>query len=181
MLVIKQRVVVRRDRAVMEAVRMAAAELFEQGQTQADIARLLETSPQNVSRWYQKWQRGGREALVSAGPPGRMPKIDDDQLRRIRQALLAGARSHGFDQDLWTLHRIATVIEQVTGVRHHPGHVWYILRDRLGWSAQSPARRAVERDEDAITAWIDNDWPRIKKTPPRTRRGSSFSTNPDCR
>lgn len=179
--VIKQRVVVRRDRAAMEAVRMAAAELFEQGRTQADIARLLATSPQNVSRWYLKWQRGGWEALVSAGPPGRTPRIDDEQLEAIRQALLAGARVHGFEQDLWTLQRIATVIERVTGVRHHPGHVWYILRDRLGWSAQRPARRAVERDEDAIAAWIDNDWPRIKKTPPRTRRGSSFSTSRDCR
>jgi transposase len=181
MSVIKQRVVVRRDRAAMEAVRMAAAELFEQGRTQADIARLLETSPQNVSRWYQKWQRGGREALVSAGPPGRTPKIDDEQLEGIRHALLVGARAHGFDQDLWTLQRIATVIERVTGVHHHPGHVWYLLRDRLGWSVQRPARKAVERNEDAIISWIDNEWPRIKKTPSHAGRGSSFSTNPDCR
>jgi transposase len=181
MSVIKQRVVVRRDRAAMEAVRMAAAELFEQGRTQADIARWLETSPQNVSRWYQKWQRGGREALVSAGPPGRAPRIDDEQLEAIRQALLAGARARGFEQDLWTLQHIAVVIEHVTGVRHHPGHVWYLLRDRLGWSAQRPARRAVERDEDAIASWIGNEWPRIKKTPPHAGRGSCSSTNRDCR
>lgn len=181
MSVIKQRVVVRRDRAAMEAVRMAAAELFEQDFSQAEVARLLETSAQNAHRWHRKWQHGGREALVSAGPPGRTPKIDDDQLQRIRQALLAGALAHGFEQDLWTLERIATVIERVTGVRHHPGHVWYLLRDRLGWSPQRPARKAVERDEDAVTAWIDNDWPRIKKTPPRAGRGSCSSTNPDCR
>ncbi|TDD42375.1 winged helix-turn-helix domain-containing protein [Saccharopolyspora elongata] len=180
MSVIKQGVPVRRDRAAMESVRLAAAELFEQGYSQAEVARLLETSRQNVHRWHEKWQRGGREELVSVGPPGRAPKLDEQQLRHVRDALLAGARSNGFDQDLWTLRRIATVIERITGVQHHPGHVWYILRDRLGWSAQRPARRAVERDEDAIETWVGNDWPRIKKTPSNAERGSSSSTSPDC-
>ncbi|WP_167372132.1 winged helix-turn-helix domain-containing protein [Rhodococcus koreensis] len=40
---------------------------------------------------------------------------------------------------------------------------WTILRTRLGWSRQRPARRAVERDEDAIVAWRETEWPRIKK------------------
>lgn len=159
---------------------MAAVDLFEQGVSQAGVARLLDTTPQNAHRWHKKWTLGGREALVSVGPPGRAPKLDDDQLRRVRQALLAGAQAHGFEEDLWTLERIATVIERVTGVRHHPGHVWYILRDRLGWSSQRPVRRAVERDEDAIAAWIAREWPRIKKTPPHAGRGSSSSTSPAC-
>lgn len=181
MSVIKKRTVVRRDRAAMQRVRMAAAELFEQGFAQAEVAQLLETSRQNVHRWHQKWQQGGQEALTSAGPPGRSPRLDDEQLERVRQALLAGARAHGFAQDLWTLQRIATVIERITGVRHHPGHVWYILRDRLGFSAQRPARRAVERDEDAIATWVAEEWPRIKKTPAHAGRGSCSSTSPECR
>ncbi|WP_415651085.1 winged helix-turn-helix domain-containing protein [Rhodococcus qingshengii] len=44
-----------------------------------------------------------------------------------------------------------------------PTQTWTILRTRLGWSRQRPARRAVERDEDAIVAWRENEWPRIKK------------------
>jgi Winged helix-turn helix len=31
------------------------------------------------------------------------------------------------------------MIEQVTGQRHHPGHVWRLLR-ALGWSPQRPMR-----------------------------------------
>ncbi|WP_372477773.1 MULTISPECIES: winged helix-turn-helix domain-containing protein [Rhodococcus] len=34
-----------------------------------------------------------------------------------------------------------------------PTQTWTILRTRLGWSRRRPARRAVERDEDAIVAW----------------------------
>jgi hypothetical protein len=29
---------------------------------------------------------------------------------------------------LWTLPRVATDIDRVTGVQFHPGHVWYLLR-----------------------------------------------------
>jgi transposase len=35
----------------------------------------------------------------------------------------------------------------------------------LGFSPQKPTRRAVERDEERIRAWIEQDWPRVKKTP----------------
>ena len=31
---------------------------------------------------------------------------------------------------------------------------WTILRERLGWSRQRPARRALERDEEAIATWV---------------------------
>jgi transposase len=60
--------------------------------------------------------------------------------------------------DHWTLARVATVIEQLTGVAYHPGHVWKLLR-RMGWRLQRPARRAVERDERAIARWVAEDWP----------------------
>jgi transposase len=39
--------------------------------------------------------------------------------------------------------------------------VWWLLR-RHHWSPQRPARRAAERDEDAIARWRAEDWPRIK-------------------
>jgi transposase len=65
----------------------------------------------------------------------------------------------GFDSDHWTLARISRVIEQLTGVAYHPGHVWKLLRHRLRYRLQRPARRAVERDEQAIARWVAEDWP----------------------
>jgi transposase len=79
----------------------------------------------------------------------------------VEHALLAGAVAQGFDTDLWTLPRVAEVIWRLTGVSYHQGHVWWLLR-RHGWSPQRPARRASERDEDAIARWRAEDWPRIK-------------------
>ena len=59
--------------------------------------------------------------------------------------------------------RVAALIEQVTGVRYHPGHVWRLL-GALGFSCQRPERRAVEPDEPAIRHWKRVQWPAIKKS-----------------
>ncbi|MGO8870314.1 MAG: helix-turn-helix domain-containing protein [Acidimicrobiales bacterium] len=34
---------------------------------------------------------------------------------------------------MWTLARVAEVIEKTTGVKNHAGHVWRMLR-QMGWS-----------------------------------------------
>jgi transposase len=80
------------------------------------------------------------------------------------KALLRGAEASGYMTHVWTLPRVAEVIDQLTGVAYHPGHVWYILRDQLRWSWQRPARQAVERDDAAIEQWVKQRWPTVKST-----------------
>ena len=75
------------------------------------------------------------------------------------------------------LERIALVIERLTGVVHHPGHLWAILHHRLGWSVQRPNRRAAERDPAAIDRWVAAAWPRIKQMPIGAKPAWSSSTN----
>jgi transposase len=171
----------RRDFGGMDRRRKRAARMFEGGASQAEVARGLEVSRQSVSRWYADWQAGGTEALKGAGRAGRMPRLSDAQLRQVDRALRQGPQAHGFVTDLWTLDRVAQVIEAETGVRYHPGHVWKLLRDKLGWSRQRPARRAVERDDEAIARWVAEDWPRIKRGPADAEPGSSSKTSPGSR
>jgi transposase len=156
-----------RDRQAFEHVRMQAGALFAAGHSQADVARNLGVSRQNASRWHAQWQAGGPDALRSAGPTGHAPRLSDAQLAAIDQELRQGAKAHGFDTDHWTLARVKTVIEQLTGVAYHPGHVWKLLRHRLHYRLQRPARRAVERDEQAIKRWVATDWPRIRQKRPQ--------------
>jgi transposase len=165
------------ERAAREARRLRAAELFALGRSQAEVARDLGVSRQAVSVWHARFTQGGVGALRSRGPTGPNPKLSAAQLARVEQALLQGAQANGFDTDLWTLERVAVVITQLTGVRYHPGHVWVILRQRLGWTVQRPERRASERDEQAIARWVAHEWPRIKRGQPQKRPGSSSSTN----
>jgi transposase len=106
---------------------------------------------------------GGPKALSAKPVPGRPPKLDTAQRRRIARWLLQGPIRHGYETQLWTLDRVSAVIERQLGVSYHPGHVWRILLS-LGWSCQKPESRARERDEKAIARWRQVDWPRIKKS-----------------
>jgi transposase len=165
------------ERAALEARRLRAAALFAQGRSQAEVARDLGVSRQSAHVWHADWLQGGVDALRSRGPTGPDPRLSAAQLAKVEQALLQGAQANGFDTDLWTLERVAVVITQLTGVRYHPGHVWSVLRQRLGWTLQRPERRASERDEQAIARWVQQEWPRIKKGQPQKRPGWSSSTN----
>jgi len=147
--------------AYRQHIRFAAAEMFEQGKTNAEIARALGVSRKSVSSWHSDWEKGGKDAL-KIGTPGRKPRLSGDQWQHIQQALLEGPRAHGYDTDLWTLERIAGLILKVTGVSYHPNSVWELLR-RLDWSCQRPHRLAKERNEEAIARWKSEEWPRIEK------------------
>jgi transposase len=165
-----------RDFDGMERRRKRAAQLFRQGKSQADVARELEVSRQSVSRWHADWLAGGTSALRGAGRAGRLPQLDQADLKRLERQLVKGPLANGYATDMWTLQRVAEVIETETGVAYHPGHVWRILR-QLGWSRQRPARRAVERNDEAIAAWVKHDWPRVKKTPDAATPGSASKTS----
>lgn len=155
----------RRDFEALKQRRLRAADMFRRGKTQAEVAQALGVSRESTSQWYKLWSSGGRRALVGAGRAGRLPLLSDEQLTEVRAALERGPRAHGFATDLWTLARVGEVIEATTGVRYSQTQTWTTLRDRLGWSRQRPARRALERNEEAIANWVAKDWPRIKKAP----------------
>jgi transposase len=104
--------------------------LFAVGVRQAEVARQLEVSAQAVSVWHTRWQQGGTKALRSRGPSGPQPRLSDAQLGAVEQALLEGATANGFVGELWTLERIAAVIQRPTEVRHHPAWVWALLHQR---------------------------------------------------
>jgi transposase len=107
-----------------------------------------------------------------------VPRLSEQQLAQVEQALLAGATANGFVGELWTLDRIATVIQRLTGVRHHPAYVWALLHHRLGWSVQRPKRRAAERDQAVIERWVKERWPQILQTPNDAEPAWSSSTSP---
>ncbi|WP_271189192.1 winged helix-turn-helix domain-containing protein [Dactylosporangium matsuzakiense] len=170
-----------RDVDALRERRMRAVELFEAGRRQADVVAELGVSAQTASRWHRAWLDGGRDALAGAARLGRTPRLSDGQVAEVEAALLAGPTANGFGTDMWTLARVADVIERTTGVRYTLSQTWLILRQRLGWTRQRPARRAVERDDAAIETWAKQDWPRIKRGPDDEVPGSASRTKADSR
>ena len=166
----------RRDPRALKQRRMAAADMFAKGKRQVDVVTKLGVSAQTASRWHKAFLAEGKKGLAGAGRAGRLRKLSDEQLAQVEAALVDGPRANGFPTEMWTLARVAEVIERVSGVRYSQTQTWVVLRERLGWSRQRPARRAVERDDEAIVTWVKKDWPRIKKAPGAAAPGSSSKT-----
>jgi len=154
------------SKAELEARRRRAVAMLQEGLGVSEVARRVGVWPGSVTRWRQAYERAGEEGLKAKRHPGSKPKLPADQRQRLAELLLQGPLAHGYRTQLWTLARVAELIEKHFGVRYHPGHVWRVLRG-MGWSCQKPERRARERDEEAIGRWRRQDWPRIKKSPPR--------------
>ncbi|MGH3997200.1 MAG: winged helix-turn-helix domain-containing protein [Pseudonocardiaceae bacterium] len=166
----------RRDFAALAQRRARAAEMFRRGKRQVDVVTKLGVSAQTASRWHATWLKGGKAALCRQGRPGRPRQLSDAELVKVEKVLLAGPLAAGYPTQLWTLARVGEVIERISGVRYSTTQTWTILRERLGWTRQRPARRAVERDDAAVAAWVKDDWPRIKKAPGAAAPGSSSKT-----
>ena len=153
---------------------MQAAKLLNRGIRQAEVARRCKVSRESVRRWWNRIAAHGRKGLKKAGRAGRKPQLGPGQLSKLEVLLRAGAEEAGFPGGLWTLERVGQVIRNEFGVDYHPGHVWWILHKKLGWSCQRPVGRARERNEAAIRDWKENVWPALKKKP--KKRGESLSS-----
>jgi transposase len=156
---------VKRDFPKMEKRRLAAVKLYEKGTSQSDIARNLGVCKQAVSQWIAKYKSGGIEAVKWNKKIGQSKRLTPEQLLSIKKAILEGPLAHGWHTDLWTTARVAVLIENMTGVKYHPGHVWRILTEDLNLSPQRPIRKALERDEEKIKHWRKYKWPALKKKP----------------
>ena len=166
---------VKRDFEALEKRRLKAVRLLERGWKQSQVARKVGVHRQSVSRWAQQLAESGRAGLKKADRAGRKPRLSTADLRLIECGLKRGPEALGYVTDLWTTVRVKELIEQECGVSFHPSHVWRILQ-RLGWSCQRPARRAIERNEEAIRYWKKVRWPELKKTPLMKAARSSSST-----
>ena len=108
-------------------------------------------------------REGGIEALRRHPPPGPATKLTRSQLAQLPSLLAPGAEAYGYRGDVWSTKRVAEVIWRTFGVSYHPAHVSRLLR-AVRLSVQQPVERATQRDEQAIAAWRDEQWPALKKS-----------------
>ena len=130
------------------------------GKRTKEIAETLKVTPRSVRRWQEEARHSGHKRTVR--PVGRPMKLAKEKIKQLEKALDKGAYAFGYAEDYWTLDRIGQVIWQLFEVRYHPSAVWHVL-GRMGWSCQRPQRRALQRDDEAVEKWKEQEFPRIKK------------------
>jgi transposase len=144
--------------AELERRRQRAVQAVREGHKPATVARVLGIDRSTIYRWLR--QAHSPHGL-DAKPVHRTSRLNDAQLAELEELLLEGATAHGWGNDLWTARRVTTLITRHFGLCFHPEHVRKILKRRLGWTSQKPQIKAKEQNQEAILAWLAEEFPLI--------------------
>lgn len=149
----------------LEARRKQAVRLLNRtDMSVSDVAEVEGVSRQSVNDWKNTYQEEGMEGLnAKPNSGGRNPDLPEEKLPELEGLLLDGAEAHGFEGDLWTLPRVARLLEEEFDVDVTPRTAGNYL-DKLNWSNQRPQRRSAKRDHDEIEQWRE-DWEYRQKKP----------------
>jgi transposase len=145
-----------------EQKRNTGYQLLQRGLSKAAVAMALDVSWVTANRW-SKQLKAKQPRKRDRQRIGRPKKLNNRQLAALKTILKKGALHYDYPTELWTLKRVADIIEKEFGVKYNTTHVWRVLRS-LGFSAQVPLLKAMERNEKAIREWITTSWPQIVET-----------------
>ena len=151
----------RRRHDAFLSLRLEAAERFAAGDDNALIATDLRVHVRSIQRWRKSWRQGGEAGLPPKVPVSR-PILSDELFAALERELDKGPLAHGFHKS-YTPQGVAALLH------------------RHGWSHQVPTRRALEHDDHAVGAWVEQTWPEAQEPGRRTGPGSSSRTRPGPR
>jgi len=147
----------------MEERRLEGGRLLKAGKlSKAEVSRYLGVSRATVGEWAKSIEVKGIRGLRKRKAVGSASKLSNPQKEKLKKKLDRGALASGFPTDRWTLERVQKLIKKEFGVIYHLNYLNRLLR-KLGFSPQKPLPQAVEQEKELVEAWLQGDWPRIKK------------------
>lgn len=151
----------RRERSKKAKMRLLAAIKRRQGKSIDLIASDLEMGRRTVHSWLRRFVEMGLQGAYDIKQPGRPKRLTDQQLKSLREDLIAGPEKFGFSKQLWTTRMVQKHVRRKYKVSYVDRHMRRLLR-RMGFSCQKPRPVHYKTDKRAQE--------RFKKTSARSLR-----------
>lgn len=151
------------DPATQAELRRVAVAMVEAGKMRVEAAAAVGVNRRFVGEWVAAARRSG-EAALEGGRRGRrrgeQKPLSPRQEQRIRRLIAERCPDRlRLPFALWTREAVGALIARETGVRCRPRPSGALRA--WGFTAQRPARRATERREPAVRAWLRQEYPAI--------------------
>jgi transposase len=147
-------------------LRRVAVNMVLGGKSRIDVAKAVGVNRRFVGEWMRAYEQIG-EAALAGGRRGRRP--GEQKALTISQETLIRRMIVGKCPDqlklpfaLWTRGAVGQLITRKTGVSLSLSAIGTYLA-AWGFTAQKPIRRATERNEAAISAWLEREYPAIAR------------------
>jgi transposase len=142
--------------------RRRAVDAVLDGMTKTAVAAAYGVDRKTVTRWVNRFQEGGGDALLRQVGSGRRRKLEDLTEEELLRIVLAGAATYNFETDLWTVGRLRRVIADEFQIQVSKNTVWRRLRG-AGLTYQKPEREYYEIDEASRNIWLRYEVPKIRR------------------
>ena len=154
------------DRKTLEYLRSRCIEMRESGMSNRKTAEALGVAEATTSHWYSAYRRGGAKALKvkkSGRPVGSCKVLSPEQERRvIRMLVEKNPKELKFPFALWTRQSVKALIDRECEMDMPISTVGEYLR-RWQFTSKKPIKRAYERKDAQARAWIEEEYPKIKR------------------
>jgi len=154
----------RQRQEVQQALRDQIIRLREQGKRNKDIAEFLGVSPQHASMTWQKYIKGGDEAIAlrkRGRRYGHQRSLASEQEQEIKNLIMENTPDQiGLPYALWTRDAVREAINVSQGIVMPIRTVGDYL-SRWGFTPQKPIKRAREQSPKAVDNWLRKEYPRI--------------------
>jgi transposase len=159
------------DAATQAELRRVAVAMVVTGGTRIEAAAAVGVNRRFVGAWVKAYERSGEAALAGkrrGRRPGEQKALTARQEVKLRRLIADRCPDQlKLPFALWTREAVAALIARESGLRLSLSVVGRYLR-AWGFTAQRPMRRASERSEPAVQAWLTRDYPAIAR---RARTG----------
>jgi transposase len=152
------------DASAQAEARRIAVNLVKSGRTRIEAAATVGVNRRFVGEWVKAEKEGGTAALAG-GKRGRLPgeqkALQHKEEVKIRKLIADRCPDQlKLPFALWTREAVRDLIERKTCKRLSLSSIGRYLR-AWGFTAQRPVRRATERSEADVQAWLDDEYPQI--------------------
>lgn len=143
--------------------RTAVRRVIEDKESPSVVIRSLGFCRTTIYKWLDKYEAEGWEALAERIAAGPEPRLSEKQRERVRRWIVGkDPRQYGFLFGLWTRRIVATLIQEKMGITLGLTAVGKLLA-QLQITPQKPLRRAYERDPVRVQAWLDEEYPALRR------------------
>src|ERR1041385_2836526 len=152
--------------ATRAELRRVAVAMVRAGKTRVEAAATVGVNRRFVGQWVKVATQCG-EAALAGGRRGRRPgeqkALSAAQEEGLRSLIVRGCPDRfGLSFALWTRQAVRALIARESGVWLALPVVGRYLR-AWGFTAQRPMRRATERQDEAVRAWLGSTYPAIAR------------------
>src|SRR3954470_17147043 len=152
--------------ATQAELRRIAVAMVRAGKTRVEAAATVGVNRRFVGQWVKVAAQGGEAVLAGrrrGRRPGEQKVLSAAQEEGLRYLIARGCPDQfGLSFALWTRQAVRALIARETGVWLTLPVVGRYLR-AWGFTAQRPARRATERQDEAVRAWLENTYPAMAR------------------